>query len=99
MIYEKKSLKFVRIVTLLFHRLQNLQFFIQSNPSKYIQKKKKRNLENRMIDDELSICWKWTVIKKKEIVVFFYIYQKKGYSIIWRRLSRKQHFILNGGCD
>lgn len=45
MIYEKKSLKFVRIVTLLFHRLQNLQFFIQSNPSKYIHKKKKEILK------------------------------------------------------
>lgn len=52
-----------------------------------------------MIDEELSICWKWTMIKKKNRSFFFYIHQKKGYSIIWRRLSRKQHFILNGGCD
>lgn len=54
-----------------------------------------------MIDEELSISWKWTVIKKKYRSFF---YTKKTYNdcIIWLRLSRKiskQHFILNGGCD
>lgn len=56
-IYEKKSSKFVRIITLCAQTISPL------HPNIYKQNKKNRNLENRMIDEELSISWKWTVIK------------------------------------